>query len=178
MKRFFSASGLLAFVFLAAGIGSAQAQQPTKLGYINSQRLVIEAPGAREAREAFDRDMAGYQSQMEALENELTRMQTDYQAQEATLSAAAKQQRQQEMQRKFTTAQDSAAKLQQSAAQRQQQFTQTMTPIMERIDAAIEAVRKEGGFAIIFDAGSSGMVAADPSLDITDQVVARLTAAR
>lgn len=176
MKRFFSLGGILALALLVVGAGFAEAQTP-KLGYIHSQRLVAEAPGAAAAREAFERDMAGYRAQVEALGQELEKLEADYQAQQATLSEAARQQRQQQFQQKFVTAQDSVAKLEQKAQERQAQFGETMKPIMERIDQAIEAVRREGEFAIIFDAGSSGMVAADPSLDVTDRVIARLKAA-
>lgn len=176
MKRSFSLGGLLALALLVVGAGSADAQT-SNLGYVYSQRLVQEAPGAAAAREAFERDMAGFRTQVEALGQELEKMEADYQAQQATLSEAARQQRQQQFQQKFVTAQDSVAKLEQKAQERQAQFSETMRPIMERIDQAIEAVRREGNFAIIFDAGSSGMVAADPALDITNRVLARLTAA-
>jgi Skp family chaperone for outer membrane proteins len=49
-----------------------------------------------------------------------------------------------------------------------------MKPAMDKVDAAIDALRKEGGYAIIFDAGRGAMVSADTTLDLTKQVLARL----
>jgi outer membrane protein len=175
MKRFFSVGSLLAAALLAGGIGSADAQ--AKLGYVNSQKLMAEAPGAAAAQQAFEREIAGYRTQVEALGKELERLQGDFEKQQSTLSEAVRKQRQQEFQQKFTQAQDSVQKLEQKAAQRQQQLGATLQPIMNRVKEAIEAVRKEGGFAMIFDAVNSGMVAADPTLEITDRVLARLRAA-
>ena len=49
----------------------------------------------------------------------------------------------------------------------------------ERVQAVIEGIRAEGNYAVIFDVAAMGgaMVAADRSLDITAQVIQRLTAA-
>jgi outer membrane protein len=49
-----------------------------------------------------------------------------------------------------------------------------MKPVMDKVEQAIEAVRKEGGYAIIFDASNGAMVSADSTLDLTTQVIARL----
>ncbi len=173
MKRFFSVGGLLTLALLAAGTGSAEAQGP-KIGYVNTQELVAKAPGAAQAQQSFNQDMNAYRAQVQALGEELEKLQTDYEAQQATLSEAARQQRQQQFQQRFTAAQDSVQKLEQRAAQRQQQFNTTMQPIMDRIKAAIEAVRTEEKYALLFDAGDSGIIAADPALDATARVLAKL----
>jgi Skp family chaperone for outer membrane proteins len=51
-----------------------------------------------------------------------------------------------------------------------------MKPVMDRIRDAIEAVRVEGGYTMILDAASGAFLAADPSVDVTTQVLARLRA--
>ncbi|MDQ3388753.1 MAG: OmpH family outer membrane protein [Gemmatimonadota bacterium] len=176
MRHFFSSGTLLTVALLLGGVASASAQTP-KLGYINTQKLIAEAPGAGAAQQAFERDMTAYRTQVQALEQELQRMQAEYQSQLSTLSETARQQRQQQMQQRFTAAQDSVGKLEQLASARQQQLGQTMQPIMAQIKTVIEAVRAQESYSIIFDAGDGGILAADPSLDLTDRVLARLRAA-
>ncbi len=171
MKRFLSVGSLLAAALLAGEVGAAEAQ--VKIGYVNTQRLVAEAPGAKEAQQTLEREMSGYRTQVDSLEKNLQQMQADYQKQEASLTAAVKQQRQQAMQQSFATYQQRVGQLEQTAAQRQQQLVE---PVMKRVKDAIEAARREGGYAIIFDGGNSGMVAADPALDLTDRVLTRLRA--
>lgn len=171
MKRFFSFGSLLAAALLVGGAGSAEAQ--AKIGYVNTQKLVAEAPGSKEAQQTLEREMGQYRTQVDSLEKSLQKMQEDFQKQEASLTAAVKQQRQQQLQQSFAAYQQRVGQLEQTAAQRQQQLVE---PIMKRIKDTIEVVRKEGGYAIIFDGGNSGMVAADPALDLTDRVLTRLRA--
>ena len=47
---------LLALAAVALTAGSASAQS-TKIGYINSQKIIAEAPGAAEVRTTIEREM-------------------------------------------------------------------------------------------------------------------------
>jgi Skp family chaperone for outer membrane proteins len=47
---------------------------------------------------------------------------------------------------------------------------------MERINAVIEDIRADGGYSMIFDVAAQGIIAADPALDLTAEVVRRLQA--
>jgi ATP-dependent RNA circularization protein (DNA/RNA ligase family) len=67
-----------------------------------------------------------------------------------------------------------AEELQQQAGRRQQEL---MEPIMQRVEQVISEVRQAEGFAIVFDVASEAIVSADPSLDLTTRVIARLRAA-
>ncbi len=46
--------------------------------------------------------------------------------------------------------------------------------LVQRIEQAISAVRQEGGYAILLDAATDAIVSADTTLDVTQQVLARL----
>lgn len=175
MKRLFSFGGLLALVLMAGGVSTAHAQTPVKIAFINSQRILQEAPGSTEAQQTLQREMGQYRTQIDSMEKDLQTLQTNFESQQATLSAAVKQQRQQEMQTKYNAYQQRVQQLEQTAQQRQAQLVE---PIMKRIRDTLEVMRKEGGYAMIFDAATSGVVAADSTLDITNQVLARLRTTR
>ncbi|MEP7086783.1 MAG: OmpH family outer membrane protein, partial [Gemmatimonadota bacterium] len=66
--------------------------------------------------------------------------------------------------------------LEQTAQQRESELVR---PIMEQINKIIEQLRTQNGYSFILDAGSQAgvVVAADSSLDVTDQVIKRLVAA-
>jgi Skp family chaperone for outer membrane proteins len=66
--------------------------------------------------------------------------------------------------------------LQQRAATRRQEL---VTPFEQRVTEVIEAVRKEGNYALVFDVSgqTNQIVAADTSLDITQRVIDRVKAA-
>jgi outer membrane protein len=160
-----------------AGLGlvtpGVSAQGPIKIGYIDSRKIIAEAPGAKEAQATFEKEMQGYQAQLKVLEDSLKTMMDTYQQQSVTLSPEAKQQREDAIRAKQQAYQQKAQQLEEQAGNRQAELVQ---PIMDRIKTVISTIQKEGGYSMIFDVGSqgSGVVAADTTLDLTDKVLARL----
>ena len=162
----------LALVFaLAAGSAEAQA---VKIGYINSQEILNAAPGAQEAQEAFTQDMQSYEAEAQQLQDELARMQEQLAQQQLTLSPEAKRNREQQIQQRAQEAQQRMAELDQLAGRRRAELVQ---PVMDRITAAIEAMREEGNYSLILDVAAGSIIAADPTLDLTQEVIRRLGAA-
>jgi len=170
MKRFLVGFATVVEVLVSA-TSRADAQQAQRYAYINSQRIMAEAPGTSEAQSAFEQDMQRYRSELEQLETELDTLQQNLERQQGTLSAAARQERQQEIQQKFMAYQQRQAELEREAQQRQAEL---VSPIMQRITVVIEQIREEGGYAMIFDAATGALITADPSLDLTEQVLERL----
>lgn len=158
---------------LALAAGSAEAQT-LKIGYINSQEILANAPGAREAQQAFERDMEGFNREAQQLEEELTRMQQQLAQQELTLSPEAKRNRQQQIQQKAQEAQARMAEMDRLASTRRAELVQ---PVMDRITQVIETMREEGSYSLILDVAAGSIIAADPSLDLTQEVLRRLQSA-
>jgi outer membrane protein len=173
MNRFFvGLSGLLAAILLI-GAGSAEAQT-VRLGYIDTQRILAEAPGTGEAQRAFEQDMERYRTELERLEAELETLQENLERQQATMSATVRQERQQEIQQRFIAYQTRRMELEETAQERQAEL---VGPIMERIMTVIEEIRIEGNYGMIFDAAAGALIAADRNLDLTEQVLQRLRVA-
>jgi outer membrane protein len=164
----------LALFTLAADEASAQASAP-KLAYINSQVILEQAPNRAAVEAQFDKEVENMRKQVKQMDDSLNAMLSSYQKAEATLSPAAKQARQKEITSKREEYEKRAAALQLQAQQRQREL---VGPVMEEINKIIDAIRREEGYAMIFDVGaaSGSIVAADTTLDITSKVVARLKA--
>jgi outer membrane protein len=158
-------------VQLEAQARGAQQAQGTRFAFVNSQRIMADAPGAREAQQSFEREMQRYRIEVDSLEQGLEQAQADFQRQQATLSPAVRQQRQQEIQQQFATYQQRVQELERTAQRRQ---TELVEPVMQRISETIEAIRREGNFAMIFDSSAGVLITADPALDLTERVLARL----
>jgi outer membrane protein len=166
----------LALVVAAVVAGPARAQQsapPVKIAYINSQIILQNAPGRAEAEAQFEKEMGGYRQQVQRMGDSLQTMIADYNKQEVSLSPAAKQSRQQAIRTKEDAFQKRTQELEQKAQQRQVELVQ---PIMEKIQKVIADVRREDGYAMVFDAGSNAgvLVAADTTLNITGKVLERM----
>lgn len=170
MRRTSLAPLALAFLLTA---GAAEAQT-LKIGYINSAEIVNEAPGAAEAQAQFDAELQASQDEITRLENELTALEQGLQQQSVMLSPEAKANREQQFQVKVQEYQGRVQQLQTTANSRRAELVQ---PIMDEITAVIETLREEGNYALILDAAAGSIISADPTLDLTQEVLRRLVAA-
>jgi outer membrane protein len=170
MRRMMTA---MAAVLGLAVVAPLAAQAPIRIGYVNSEKVLEGAPGAREAEQAFQRDMTRFQGELQRLGEELQKLMTEYEQQQVMLSPDARRTRQESIQQKQRQYVERQQQLEQQAGRRQAELVE---PIMKQIHDAIEEVRKAGNYALILDSASGLLVAADPALDLTDQVLTRLRA--
>lgn len=169
MRRLPFAFIALAFT-LFAGASQAEAQA-LRIAYLNSQEVMNAAPGAAEAQAQFDREMQTYQQEIQQLEEELQSMEEQYQQQQLTLSPEARQNRERQIQAKVEEYQQRGNALQERAARRRAELVQ---PVMDEITEVIEQLREERGYSLILDVAAGSIVSADPALDVTEEVIARL----
>jgi outer membrane protein len=152
--------------------GSVSAQTGLKIGYINSAQIYTEAPGAQAAQADFEAQMTTYRQEVQRLGEELQTMIAEYEQQQANLPADARQARETAIREKDGAYRQRVAQLENEAGRRQQELVE---PIMRQINEAIETLREEAGYALIFEAGpGSNIIAADPALDLTNEVIRRL----
>ncbi len=155
-----------------AGLNGPQGSE-IKLAYINSNEIIAQAPGAAEAQATFEREMAGWNAQVEAMGDSLQQIVTLYEQQQVMLSPEARAQRQQEINQKRMEFQQRTADLETMAQSRQQEL---VAPIYEAVSNVLVTLREEEQYTMIFDAAAGALIAADTALDITSQVLQRLRA--
>lgn len=156
---------------LPAQQGGGDVPADAEYVYIDSRQLLQEAPGATEARKQWQQEMSEFRSEIDRLRSELDSLQSSYQQQEETLTESAREQRRQEIAEKQRQLQRRVQELEQKAGQRRQEL---LAPILDEVRSVIQEIREEQGYSMVFDAAASGLLAADPRLDITDRVVERL----
>lgn len=161
---------LLGLAALLGAASSPLSAQAPKVGFVNIQQIMAQAPGLAQARSTFETEVQRAQPELQRMAAQFDSLQADFQRQQATLAEAARAQRQQDLQTRYNT-------LQQRQAALQQREQELLAPITQRVEAAIEEVRRAGNYALIFDSAESGIVAADQTLDVTSAVLARLQAA-
>jgi outer membrane protein len=174
--RFMIRATSVALIALASATGSAGAQTIPKFAYLNSQQILVEAPGRAEAQAQFEREMNTFRTKVQLMGDSLNALMADYNKQEVVLSPAAREAKQKSIRAKE---EDYQKRTQAMQAQAEQRNVELMQPIMEQIQKIIDDVRAEEGYTMIFDVGASGgsVVSADRNLDITPRIIARLKAA-
>lgn len=141
------------------------------VAYVNTQQVVMNAPGATEAQQTFQQELQKYQAEVKQMQAELDSLEQALEQQRSTLTPAAVKKREQEIAQKRRKLQQRAQQLEKQVGNRQQELLQ---PILERVHKVIEEIRVERGYALVFDVSQPGVVAADPSLNITQDVLQRL----
>jgi len=152
---------------------AAQAQASLKIGYIDSQQILNQDPVALQAQQQFEADLARYRAEVDQIGQDLQDLIGQYEQQEAMLSEEAKANRQEEIRLTQTQYQQRISELEQQAGLRQAELVE---PVMERINAVIDDIRADGGYSMIIDVAAQGIISADPTLDLTAEVVRRLQA--
>lgn len=178
-RRALSCLAALGAVVLLGGSLAGQSEEArpppppagTPMVFVNTQALLPQVPGAREAQQTWQEELQEYNTEVQRLRAEVDSLITSYRRQEAMLGPEVREQRQQAILQKQQQLQLRAGELEQRAGERQQEL---LAPILERVQRVIEEIRTENDYTIVFDLAGSGVVAADPSLDITALVLERL----
>ena len=146
--------------------------QGVKVAYVQTSVLLDQAPGRAEAEAQFEKETGTYRDQIKRMSDSLNAMIADFQKRSTGLTATARETQGKGIQAKEAEYQRRTQELEQKAQGRQNELVQ---PILDKIKGAIEEVRVEGGYAIIFNADQgSPIVAVDKSLNVTDRVLTKL----
>ena len=165
----------LVFGLLLVLAAASFAQQASKIVVINSQRAFeISAEGKKALTQMQDRDtkiradIQKMDDAIRALENKLT-------TGRLTMTAEALRAIQSDLENTSTK----RKRYEEDAARDSQQFAAKLIErIREEMVTVIEAFRKEQGYDLVLDLGTSGVVTLNPAIEITDEIVRRYDATK
>jgi outer membrane protein len=172
----FPTLAILLIVGLAAARSphGAQLQQAgVRVAYVNSQIVLQQMPGYVQAESTYNKELAGFQNEIQKLSDQLDSTITAYQQRAIALSAAEKKTQEDKIRQMQQSMGQRRNELQQRAQDRERELVQ---PLEDRVKAVIDGVRAERNIGIVFDAASpgAGIISADQALDLTSVVVQRL----
>ena len=162
----------LLFILLISTV-TIFAQNPQKIGYVDSQIILTQLPEAIKAQSDLDAMTSVWSNQVDSMKLALQQQYADVQKQLAMMTDDQKQVKQKEL----------IEKEQQIYAYQNQKFGQPngeiyqkqetiFEPVKKKIYTAIELVAKEEGMQFIFDkSGDILLLYADTSFDITFKVL-------
>jgi outer membrane protein len=163
--------GLVVLGLLPSAVG---AQQPLKLGYVDSNKIIEATPGVTEAKASYEKQAQQWKTTLETKRKELTGLYEEYQKQAAILSPEKKTEKQQAILQKEREMQEYFQTKFGPQGEANAKEKELLRPIYDRINKAIEEVRAEEKYSLIFDLQAGALAAGDPSLDLTEKVIARL----
>ncbi len=162
-------------LLLTASPGWLAAQGSQKIGYINARAVLLATPGYAQAESTYNRELAGFRTEVDKLQASLDSAAADFEQKSVMLSATAKTAKRRDLEAQRTKLEQRATELREQATQREQQL---LSPLHGQVNDAIESVRADGGYAVIFDVSANDglIVAVDKSLELTQKVVDKIKA--
>lgn len=167
----------LALLLVVGATSTAEAQQApaagSKIGYVDSRRILRETPGYAKAESTFTKELETYRGEVQKLQAGLDSAASDFEQQAVLLSPTQRAQKRKDLEAKQGQVEQRTQELQTRAATREREL---LDPINAKINSVIEGLRAAGNYAMIFDISSpgSGIVAADKALDLTQRVIQQL----
>jgi outer membrane protein len=175
VRRVFGLSLALALALTGAATPASAQGGAQKIGYINARAVLLATPGYAQAESTYNRELAGFRTEVERLQATLDSAAADFEQKSVMLSATAKTAKRRDLEAQRQRLEQRANELRDKAAQREQEL---LSPLHNKVNDAIEGVRAEGGFALLFDVSANDglIVAADKSLDVSEKVIAKIKA--
>jgi Skp family chaperone for outer membrane proteins len=157
----------------AASSRPAPVQGAAKIAFINSRTILDSTPGYAAAESTFYKEFQGMRDEVQKLQQQLDSAVNAFQQASIAMSPAAKDAKRRELQAMNDRMTQRSNDLDSQARARNQEV---LGPFQQRINTIIQGIRAEGNYAMILDADAQGnaIVAADPALNLTAKVIARV----
>jgi len=146
----------------------------TNFVYLNSAEIIQSQPEFAEMTRTFDQEIEDRRLELQEQAATVDSLLRAYQEQESVFSPQMREEKQREIRTQQQALQTRRLEMENELNDRQQEL---LRPILEEVGSAIEEVRAERNYSMVFDISTEGVVAADPSLDITELVRARVRGA-
>ena len=144
-----------------------------KFGHIKTQEIETAMPEYTKAQTDISTMQKQFEDEIKRASEEVNKKYAEYQQDQANLPKNIQERRQKELQ----DLTQKGMQLQQDAEQQlQQSWMQMLEPIVKKVEEAIKAVGKEGGYTYIFDLNATNIpyVSETLSTDVTATVKAKL----
>ena len=163
---------VIAFLLIIAGIASANAQ---KFALVDMEYILRNIPSYEMASEQLNQLSQRWQREVEAVGKEAETMYQNFLADKVFLTDDQIKEREQEIVAKEKGATDLRFKYFGPEGELYKKRLSLLKPIQDEVYEAIKQVAQQRGYQAIFDrASSANIIFASPSIDISNEVLARL----
>lgn len=160
------------FLFIAAAFLFAVQLNAQRVGFLDTEKILASIPEYNSAKSQLESLEKGYRTKVENEFAAIEKLYNAYQANKGTMSQVVRAQKENEI----ISKEEAAKKLQESYFGEngimQKKSQELISPIKERVQAAIERVAKSGGYMMIVDiASQSGVIYTNSQYDLSQEVI-------
>jgi outer membrane protein len=139
----------------------------TKIGFVNSQKILNDAPQAARAKKKIEKDFEKRDQELQKLAKQLQSMQENLDKNAVTMAESERRNKEREFADLNRDFQRKQREFREDLSQRQ---NEEMASIFERVNKVIKQIAETEKYDIIFQEA----VYANPRIDITDRVIKAL----
>ena len=151
------------------------AMQAQKFALVDMEYILSNIPAYERANEQLNQTSKAWQTEVEALNNEAQTLYKNYQNESVFLSEAQKKEREQAIVAKEKEAAELKKKYFGPDGELFKKRQSLLEPIQDEIYNAVKGIAQQRGFQLILDrASDNGIIFASPSIDISNEVLAKL----
>jgi outer membrane protein len=158
--------GILAFIVLWGGQGLAA--QTLKIGVVDVQQVLNQSQRGQAVKQKLEQERMGRQKELDARQQELVKLQAEYEKQAPVLSETAKREKKEGLERRFRDARRIAEDANRDFDKRVREAEMETT---REIFGVIQEYGKDQGFSVILE--RSSIVFGAPAVDVTGDVIKR-----
>ena len=166
IKRLVTVSAF-AFVFSAGLSTPGMANAETKIGFVNSQKIINESPQAARAKKRIEKDYEKRDQDLQKMAKQLQTLQEAIEKNALTMAETERRNKDREFTDLNRDFQRRQREFREDLSQRQ---NEEMAAILDRVNKAIKQIAEADKYDIIFQEA----VYANPRIDITDKVIKAL----
>jgi len=164
---------LLLATILIAGLCLGFAQT-VKLGYVNTDRILIQSNEAAEIARLFNLDKQNWSNQIRQLDEEIKQMERQYEIDRLTKNEAAKREAQSQIEAKKAEAGRLLEEYFGDGGRAELRYQELIEPLTEKIHNLIVKTAEDEKYTMIFDVSMGTILYALPTIDITEQIILEL----
>lgn len=154
-------------VFLLFG-SAAAAQPPSRIGYVDLQKVLAKSTAGVAAREQIEREKAAMQKDVDGKRAEIERLKDELDKKGPLLSAEARKEKQETLERKLRDLRRLLDDYQRELEKKEHGLLQK---VLQDLSGLIERIGKQRGYLMIVDRKSPGLMYAAPEADLTDEII-------
>ncbi len=171
LKQFSSSLAIAALLFAGPANSQTAVAQDLKVGFANAELVLIYVPEYKAIGEKVQRQLLSSQEMLQAKADEFQQAYDKFEKQADLLPPDKRQQRADELNTQYLT-------LQQLQGQKEGEVSQfeagLMTPLVEKVQRAVDQVAAEQGLDIVLKSPGILYVNPDRIMDITNLVASKL----
>jgi len=165
---------IMATLLLASFLSTTAAAEPTKIGYVDLQRAVMEVDEGAEANRKLKADFEKKQKILDQKKNEIQALQQELESQGLMMKAEVKQQKAGLLQKKMMEAQQVYVELQTDLSNKQ---VKVHGGILQKMQTILETIGREYKLSLIIEKTEGSVLYAKSDMDYTNELIRRYNSA-